>query len=595
MTSHGLRYFFRSFCTFAVIALVTVSLGSCSAAKNQMTMDRPAGKELQDFRDALEPVPLPEETASGAPDFRPMVAVPSDMKLPSPLVTVSVNQTVSLRDLMFELSEQAGVDLELDPQIHGSIIFTAKDRPFNDVVDRICEMAGLSYKFQNNVLRVELDRPYVKNYKVDYMNVSRKSSSSINSNISVSGAGSDVSSSAGSSSSISNDSDSNFWRELDEGLRQVLTASDAYLSLATLADPVPTSSAMTMPLIDVNNPNAATTPPPLSSATSAPSLNVAQAEFVPPPPNQPATYAIAKETGVVSVFANERQHRLVKKFLGDLRAVSTVQVLIEAKVLEVGLTDEFSAGIDWGSVKLTGFANLSADFTSPTAGTGITAVFDLGKGNNVAPVIDALSHFGTVRALSSPRVTVMNNNPAVVNVSENKVYFTINASTTTIGSPPTTTTTYSTTQQSVPEGVLLNVVPSANAATGEIILAVRPTVSKKVGDVEDPTISLNGGSVVNLIPEMSVQEIDSVIKIQSGQTLVMGGLMRDQNNVNRNGVPLLGEVPLVGALFRNHDDTVRKSELVILLRAVIVPGGNADDQDRKIYKEFGLDRRPVRL
>jgi general secretion pathway protein D len=594
MTTHGLRYFFRSFCTLAVIALVTVSLGSCTAAKNQMVLDRPADKEFQNYRDALAPVKLPDEAVSAAPDFRPIVAVPSDMKLPSPLVTVSVNQTVSLRDLMFELAEQTGIDLEMDPQIHGSIIFTAKDRPFNEVVDRICEMSGLSYQFKNNVLHVELDRPYVKNYKVDYMNVSRKSSSSINNNISVSGAGSNVSSSAGSSSSISNDSDSNFWRELDDGLRQILTASDTYASMATQADPVSSTTAA-MPLIDVNNPNPATTPPPLPTATSAPSLNVAQAEFVPPPPNQPATYAVSKETGVVSVFASERQHRLVKKFLHDLRAVSTVQVLIEAKVLEVSLTDEFSAGIDWGSVKLTGFTNLSADFTSSTAGSGITAVFDLGKGNNVAPVIDALSTFGTVRALSSPRVTVMNNNPAVVNVSENRVYFTIKATTTTTGSPPATTTTYDTTQQSVPEGVLLNVVPSANAATGEIILAVRPTVSKKVGDVEDPTISLNGGSVVNLIPEMSVQEIDSIIKIQSGQTLVMGGLMKDQNNVTRNGVPLLGEVPLFGALFRNHGDSIRKSELVILLRATIVPGSNADDQDRKIYKEFGLDRRPVRL
>jgi general secretion pathway protein D len=579
------------------MTLVTVSLGSCSAAKNQMVFDRPAAKELQDFRAALEPVPLPEETASGAPDFRPIVAVPSDMKLPSPLVTVSVNQTVSLRDLMFELAEQAGVDLELDPQIHGSIIFTAKDRPFNDVVDRICEMAGLSYQFKGNVLRVELDRPYIKNYKVDYMNVSRKSSSSINSNISVSGAGTDVSSSAGSSSSISNNSDSGFWRELDDGLRQVLTASDTYASMATQADPVPSSLAMTMPLIDVNNPNASTTPPPLPTATSAPSLNVAQAEFTPPPPNQPATYSISKETGVVSVFASERQHRLVKKFLGELRAVSTVQVLIEAKVLEVSLTDEFSAGIDWGSVKLTGFANVNAGFPSTPAGSAFTAVFDLGKGNNVAPMINALSSFGTVRALSSPRVTVMNNNPAVVNVSENKVYFTIKATTTTTGSPPATTVTYDTTQQSVPEGVLLNVVPSANAGTGEILLAVRPTVSKKIGEVEDPTISLNNplATVKSLIPEMSVQEIDSIIKIQSGQTLVMGGLMKDQNNVERQGVPLLGEVPLFGALFRSHGDTVRKSELVILLRATIVPGSNADDQDRKIYKEFGLDRRPVRL
>mgnify|MGYP000918954097 FL=1 len=239
MTVKGLRYFFRSFLMVAAIAVMTVSLGSCQAVKNQLTLDRPTGKELQEYRDALAPQPLPPEEVSTPPDFRPVVAMPADMKLPSPLVTVSVNQTVSLRDLLFELSEQAGVDLELDPQIKGSIIFTAKDKPFSDVVDRICEMAGLRYKFENSVLRVEVDRPYIKSYKVDYINIARKSTSSIKSDLSVtSSENKDLNAGTSSNASISNSFDSTMWKELEDGLKQVLLSSDKTASLATTSDPV---------------------------------------------------------------------------------------------------------------------------------------------------------------------------------------------------------------------------------------------------------------------------------------------------------------------------------------------------------------------
>jgi len=259
----------------------------------------------------------------------------------------------------------------------------------------------------------------------------------------------------------------------------------------------------------------------------------------------------------------------------------------------VALSDEFASGIDWSTIQITGMADVTAAFASPgfsPPGAGaFTAALQLGR-SGVAPVISALARFGTVRALSSPRVTVMNSQPAVVNVTNNRVFFSVVTTFACLGGPPCVTVPTSTsTAKTTPEGVMMNVLPTANPDTGEIILSIRPTVSRITDTVQDPV------NLLNFVPEMSVQEIDSVIKIQSGQTVVMGGLMRDDNNVSREGIPLLGEMPLIGALFRNHSDIVRKSELVILLRATIVPGANADDEDRKIYKEFGLDRRPVRL
>ncbi|MCK5556577.1 MAG: type II and III secretion system family protein, partial [Alphaproteobacteria bacterium] len=527
---NGTYRFFRVFCIIIVVALSTVSLGSCELAKNQMVFDRAAEKDIQDYRDALAPQPPPASELANIPEFQPFISTPEELKLPSPLVTVSVNQTVSLRDLMFELAEQSGVDLEMDPQVRGSIIFTAKERPFNEVVDRICEMSGLRYKFRNDVLRVEIDRPYIKNYKIDYMNVARKSSSGISTNISVGSDASSASSSSGSNSNIDNTYSGDFWKELDQGLKQLLLASDTYLSLATLADPVATPVPAYVPPpppVDPNNPNAL---PPLTAATTPPSLNVSLPPVSSEPliPNAPATYSISKQSGIISVFASERQQKQVQKFINTLRRISMTQILIEARVLEVTLSDEFATGIDWGNINLTGLVSLQGLFESPGFATPSTNVFkaniDLGSG--FRPVINALSRFGTVRALSSPRVTVMNNQPAVVNVTNNKVYFEIITTQTPsaiVGGDPTITKTGTT--KTAPEGVLMNVVPTANIDTGEIILVVRPTVSKISNQVDDP---VNAG---NKIPELSVQEIDSIVKMQSGQTLVMGGLMKDQNIV----------------------------------------------------------------
>jgi len=598
------RYSFRAGYVVVGTMLAALSLSSCDLAKNQLTFDRDNNKDIQEYRDGLSPDHhAPNDAAASLPEFQSVVATPKDLKLPSPLVTVSVNQTVSLHDLMFELADQAGIDLEMDPNIHGSIIFTAKNRPFSDVVDRICEMAGLRYTFKNNVLHIEVDRPYLKQYKVDYMSTGRKSATDITTGISSSGAGGTPganTSKAGSDAKVDNTLDSDFWKDIDVGMAQLLTASDSYTSLASQADPAAVAEVVTPPPGPDGAPgNPSTLPPNLNVSTPAPAVPAAAIAPV------KSSYSISKQTGIITVFSSDRQQKLVQKFIDQYRRQAMTQVLIEARVLEVTLNDQYSAGIDWTS--LTGHTT-DINFPAPSlvplpaSGTAFTAKIDIGHGD-FAPIISALSQFGTVRSLSSPRVTVMNNQPAVVNVAENLVYFTIQATT----SPATTispaTTSYTSTQQSVPQGVLLNVTPTVNPDTGEIMMAVRPTVSKEVDTVTDPSIDLNilgqGGTISEIpatlgeVPEMSVQELDSIIKMQSGQTMVMGGLMKDANSVTQIGIPVLGDIPGLGTLFRNHADQIQKSELVIFLKATIIPGANVDDTDRKVYKQFGNDTRPL--
>lgn len=586
------------------IAIMTLVLVSCEATKNQFKQDRATELDAQQYRDALAPLPPPPADAAPPPDFQPVLSTPQELRLPAPLVTVEVNNTVSLRDLLYQLARQAGVDIEMDPQIHGTIIFTAKDRPFDEVVQRICEMAGLRYKYESNVLSVQIDRPYIKDYNVGFLNVERKGNTSI-----------DVKSSS-SSGTVTNKIEPDLWKELKEGLDGLLAAADTFVPLATLADPVSVPVNPAPPPPPPADPNAPPPPPPAPGspqvapmpAAAAPNLNITTPPAEPFVANAPANASISKQTGTVSVFATEREQKLVARFLDEFRKRVMTQVLIETKVLQVELNDEFATGIDWKNFNVTGLANVAQAFTLPSLSSPSTGAFAVtfNPTSDFGVVIKAISRFGTVRALSSPRVTVMNNQPAVVNVARDNVYFNFTATV----SPATTTSSATATvtgqQKNAPEGVILTVVPNANADTGEVSLVVRPTVSKVVGRRTDPTISLTlalnnlklpSGFVLpdNQIPELSVQEIDSILHMQSGQMMALGGLMKDENITTQDGVPLAKDIPMVGYLFKSHSDHIVKSELVLLIRATIVSGSNVDEMERKTYQAFSLDRHPSNL
>ncbi len=719
---------YRSLFSVSLAAVVVVSLGSCSAARNQMAHDRSGDFEREDYRKMLAPRALPQEAEAPIPELESLVALPDDLKANMPIISISVNQTVPLRDVLFELADQADIDLELDPQIRGSIIFTARQRPFDEVIARICDMAGLNWYFDHDVLRVEIDRPFVKTYKVDYLNIVRKLKSGISTDISVvTGEGADV----GSKASVETEVEADFWSDIEKNIEQILASTDTYTSLATLADPQAQPRAAAMPPVPANGaavapmpitpgaaPNSGTAGAPTQphQAPAAPAaiapvksgdangskLNTivpaagdevqmaqladtavagqiagamtatttgqtaqavstasginaaangvtAQASTIPqgaitttpsgggagaqaaisgPPqlniqipttptdpvvPNPPATFSISKQSGLITIFGSNRQQKQVAKYLDRIRRNMTAQVLIEAKILQVDLTDEYAAGINWNEldgVNITGLLNVTPSFDRPAlvpnaSGNAFSGVFQPGRDLNVA--VDALSRFGTIRALASPRLTVLNSQAAVLNMAQNNVFFDLKADINTDSDTNVSTISVDSEAKSVPEGVMLNVLPMINLETGEISMAIRPTITRIEGTVSDPAIALTLATadvpdlaalldeVDNPIPELAVQEVDSIIKMQSGQVMVLGGLMQDRASTEEVGVPVLSDIPLMGNLFKNHTDKIEKSELVIFLKATIVPGSSVSDMDRELYNGFGKDRRPFKM
>ena len=175
--------------------------------------------------------------------------------------------------------------------------------------------------------------------------------------------------------------------------------------------------------------------------------------------------------------------------------------------------------------------------------------------------------------LSSPKLSVLNNQTAVLKVVDNLVYFTIKADTT--ANQATTTTTYTTNLNSVPVGLVMNVTPQISE-NDAVLLNIRPSISRKFGEVIDPNPDLQRLGVKNAIPVIRTREMESMIRVENGNIAMMGGLMEDALENSDNTVPGVARLPLVGSLFQNRDDTRRKTELVIFLRPIVIKDASID-------------------
>jgi general secretion pathway protein D len=283
-------------------------------------------------------------------------------------------------------------------------------------------------------------------------------------------------------------------------------------------------------------------------------------------------------------------------------------VLIEATIAEVQLSNQYQQGIDWSLVRLANpnnpaaaTFNISQGVSGTTTASPTGSIFTLGVAsplfnNNLLATVRLLDSFGTVRVLSSPRLTVLNNQTAILNVVDNQVYFTISATTTAGSAGVAPVTTFTTTPNVVAVGFIMNVTPQIGDADS-VLLNVRPSISRIVGNVADPNPSLAApcgatgggqpgcGSITSNIPVIQTREMESLIKVNSGQIAVMGGLIQDRVNDLEDSVPGAGQIPGVGRLFQNKNLTNTKTELVVFMRPVIIRDASMDGGYRG-YRTF---------
>jgi MSHA biogenesis protein MshL len=506
--------------------------------------------------------------------------------LPKPKPTVRpetysvVVNNVRVPELLFALARDAKLQIDIDPTLTGSVTLNAIDQTLPQLLSRIARQVDMRYRMDDDTLVVTRDTPYLRAYKIDYLSAARnvKMTSTASTQFSATTTQTAGPTATGGIATIDLVAQNNLWESIVQNVKDILRETDKI---------IPTAAQ-----------------PPAAAPAAAPAAQTAP-QATPGQPTatfQEAASVIAnRETGVIFVRATSRQQEKVQEFLDQVLVSAKRQVLIEATVAEVQLRNEYQRGISWQSLRSTGFSISQPPITpttSATPGFSTTPFFlrFVSSGGSFNATLQLLEQFGDVRVLSSPKLSVLNNQTAILRVTRDIIYFTITPSTQPItiagGGSGTTTLqpSFTTTPNVAAEGFMMAVMPQINA-NDAVVLNVRPTIRRKVDDAIDPNPALqataaNPNAVANKIPVFETREFDSVLRLQSGQIGVLAGLMQDIAERNDSGIPGIRSLPIVGDFFSNRSDLSRKSELVIFLRATVI-------HDPSLDGDFASFRRQV--
>ena len=526
-------------------------------------------------------------------DIPPLVKIMPELPPPkpqqyAPVYTIVVDN-VPVKELLFSLARDTKYNIDISPGISGTVTLNAVNESLPAILERVARQANIRYKMEGKTLSIMPDTPYLQTYRVNYVNLSRNTDSTIGvaAKIASTGGGKDNSDQDGNSSSttVASKSNNNFWDVLTDNLRAMLIAtrlaSQRQEDKQQRVDAE--RNARSERLLQAQAvARAGAAAPGLYKEVFGSSLYSPQAEML-----SKNDVVVNPVTGTVSVVGTERQQRLVQNYLNSVNQASQRQVLIEATIVEVTLKDQYKMGIDWQRVVASGgagwFFSTNGAASTNLANT-LTPFFSGGfKDQKYTATLNLLESFGNLRVLSSPKLMAINNQTALLKVVDNLVYFTVKADTVTSNNSAPVTT-YTTTPQTVPVGLVMSLTPQISES-GMVTLNVRPTISRKVGDAIDPNPSIVA-PLTNKVPVIQVREMESVLQVGSGQTVILGGLMQDDSNRARDGIPLLSRPDGIGALFGQHERNIQQTELVIFLRPTVIATPSLDSDELKTFKQY---------
>lgn len=525
----------------------------------------------------LAPPPAPVKAA-------PALAAPKP-SAPVPNYTVVVND-VPVKDLLFSIARDTQYNIDLHPGISGRVSLNAVQEPLPAILDRIARQADLRYEMNGRTVSIMPDTPYVRTYAVNYVNVVRNTTSSVGvaAEIASTGGATGGASATGNSSTttVTSQSNNDLWTVLADNIRTLLAGTRAVTqSIDERAARLDAEKAERAERVSQAE---------AASKAGAGAANLFTAAFASQPVGD-GKYDVAVNpvAGTVSVLGTAKQQELVQQYLDRVMQSAQRQVLIEATIVEVSLKDQYRAGIDWSKALQgsTGWAiNTLGGGTNALAGKltpFIQATYTNSGSNGFAAAIDLLESFGKTKVLSSPKLMALNNQTALLKVVDNLVYFIVKADTTTTANVGTTTT-FTTTPQTVPVGIVMTMTPQINQ-NGMVSLTVRPTISRNVGFVRDPNPSIPT-NIPNQVPVIQVREMESLLQVQSGQTVVLGGLIQDDTNNARDGLPGLSRPEGLGAVFGQHERSNNQTELVIFLRPIVVSSPTLESDELRQFQRL---------
>ena len=454
----------------------------------------------------------------------PQVVIPEELKQE---VSLTLNENISVKSVLCETAKKLNIDFQIDPTVDSRVIFQAHKRPFIEILDAVCDMTNLRYTISSGFVKVVKDIPFTKTYDVQFLNFSRDSENKISIATEVNSDSSDIGNNKGndhsSDSSVTVKAKNDFWAELNEGVKIILGE------------------------------------------------------------NQDVKYSINKQSGIITVCANSKAQRNIKDYIDKVKESTNNQVLIEAKIIEVVLKNEYRRGINWdfvskrSSIK-SSFGTMANNGISNQGNHGTPVSFSY-KVSKVENILNALEEFGSMRTISNPRITAMNNQAAVLKVAQNHVYFKLNYDKTySTSDSKREDVTVSSDIKTVPIGLVMFVQPSIDSSNNTITLFLRPTITKLADTVNDPAVDIAIRSIESdnksdyqpsKVPVTEVREVASVLKLNDGEVAVLGGFMEVRSSKNKAGLPIVKDIPVIGEAASSYgmgDDIV---ELVILIKVKI--------------------------
>jgi len=494
-----------------------------------------------------------------------------------PRFDIRVNRS-NVRQFFMGLVEDSSYNMVLHPKVKGRITLDLKNVNVAEVMNVVRDVHGYDFERTKTGYSVFPNTMRTRIFTINYLNVNRSggsnmsvSSGQVTESVAGNSSGSSTGSSFGNSSAsyndpatdtttsgsnISTESNSDFWSELKESL--------------------------------------------VALVGNKKGRNV----------------VVSPQSGMVVVRAMPHELRAIEKYINKTQKFVQRQVIIKAKILEVELNERFQTGINWAALSTSGSSRALAGQTgggSVFGGSGVTGIagntgelnptalsqlsgtatsafggmfsLALNAGSNFTAFIELLKTQGDVQVLSSPQVSTVNNQKAVIKVGKDEFFIT------DVRSNTSTTTAVASTQSNVQltpffSGVALDVIPQISE-DGDIILHVHPTVSTVTEKIKNISISTATSLSVPLAIS-SIRESDSIVRAKSGQVVIIGGLMQNSVEQRTSKVPLLGDIPLVGGLFRHTRDVSRKSELVILLKPIVV------DSDQQMNEQVNYMKSRVK-
>lgn len=525
----------RSF-QYAILSLALAAAGCTS-------YQHPEPKEAKDaLRDAQrQPAPalaLPSAVQSE------LLALPAPNLTPPPIPEKRLRiaaQEVEAADFFGSLFKGSRYSVAVHPGVSGLITLELKDVTLTEALATVADMYGFDIQRRGYVYHIYPAGLRTETMPVNYLMMSRRGmsrttvstggvtntnnndgSSDFNNSTSSSGTSSNNSGSGnqttGNGTRIETDNEADYWRDLREALQTLIGNGDGRAVI------------------------------------------------------------VSPQAGLVTVRAYPAELKAVKGFLNQSEEHLKRQVILEARILEVGLNEGYEQGVDWsglsaswdGGKGITGGGSLTKSSVGATnaifKAIGGGAGFTISDGNfNVA--VNLLKTQGDVNTLSSPRVTATNNQKAVIKVGTDE-YFVTDASTTvtTSGTNPIVTPNVELTPFF--SGIALDVTPQIDDQ-GKVLLHIHPSVI----DTEEQKKSIKVGSSDELVlplAKSSIRESDTVVQANNGDIIVIGGLMKTDKKEVVSKVPLLGDIPWVGEAFTNRNEKTQKVELVIMLKPTIV-------------------------